>query len=287
MTQIEFAKILDGLVLRRESFAVATVVRVEGASLGKPGFKEIISREGEVVYGSLGGVCPDSAIVEIAKKAMDVAQPKVVTVYLESVDKAVEGVVRSRTDEEIHVETNCGGKMEIYIEPYAPQERLVIVGPGGRDEVEDDLVKLGKITGFEVVVVDHSPVLTEQPDELISDPAYDFSKFKFYPQDSVVVLTHGQGDIESLVAASRAKIRYVGIMASRQRVADDLEELRRNGVSEEFLKSLRAPIGLDMGSITGGEIAVSIIAEIVAARRGRELPHRSATAGQKTAPTKT
>lgn len=279
---------MDGLVLRRESFAVATVVRVEGASLGKPGFKEIISREGEVVYGSLGGVCPDSAIVEVAKKAMEAGQPKMVTVYLESVDKAVEGVVKSRTDEEIHVETNCGGKMEIYIEPYAPQERLVIVGPGGREEVENDLVKLGKITGFEVIVVDHSPVLTEQPDELITDPAYDYSKFKFYPQDSVVVLTHGQGDIESLVAASRTKVRYVGLMASRQRVADDFEELRRKGVNEEFLKSLHAPIGLDMGSITAGEIAVSIIAEIVAARRGKEIPHRSAAMGQKkVAPLKT
>jgi xanthine dehydrogenase accessory factor len=283
LTQLEFAKIMDNLVDRRETFAVATVVKIVGSTLGKPGFKEIISKDGEVVYGSLGGVCPDSAIVEVAKKAMAAGQPKMVKVFLEDVDKAVEGVVKSKTDEEIHVETNCGGEMEIYIEPYLPQERLIIIGPGGRDEIEDDLVKLGKITDFEVVVIDHSPVLTEKPDQSITDPAFDLSTFRFFESDAVVVLTHGAGDVEALAVMARTKVRYVGMMASRQRVMDDMNELRKMGIPDDFLASVHAPIGVDMGSVTAGEIALSIMAEIIAARRGKELPHRSAPKGERTA----
>ena len=103
MKQTEFAKMVDELIDRRESFAVATVVKTIGSSLGKPGFKEVISKEGEVVLGSLGGVCPDSAIVEIAKKTMVTGSPRTAKVYLEDVEKAVAGVVKSTNEDEIHV----------------------------------------------------------------------------------------------------------------------------------------------------------------------------------------
>ena len=148
MKQTDFAKTMANLVARREPFAVATVVKIEGSTLGKPGFKVIVSKEGEVVYGSLGGVCPDSAIVPVAERTMDTGLPKTVKVFLESVEDAVEGVVKSQTEDEIHVETNCGGTMEIYVEPYLSQQRLIIVGQGGKDEVEDALVKLGKLLDY-------------------------------------------------------------------------------------------------------------------------------------------
>lgn len=281
LTQVEFARITNNLISRREPFAIATVVKTEGASLGKAGFKEIISSEGGIVYGSLGGVCPDSAIVEIAKKSMSTGLPRMVKVYLQSVEDAVEGVVKSRSDDEIHVETNCGGTMDIYVEPYLPQKRLVIIGEGGRDEVEDALVKLGKITDFEVVVIDHSPVLSEQPDQLISDPGFDLSTFKFYGADAVIVLTRGARDLETLEILSHAKPAYVGMMGSRQRAIDNIEALRKMKVDEGFIESIHAPIGIDMGSVTAGEIAISIIAEIIAAKRGKELPHRRVGKGEK------
>lgn len=286
MTQIEFARITNNLIGRREGFAVATVVRIEGSSLGKPGFKEVISKDGRIVYGSLGGVCPDSAIVEVAKKAMATGLPRMVKVYLESVEDAVEGVVKSRSDDEIHVETNCGGSMDIYIEPYMPQKRLVIIGEGGKDDVEDALLKLGKITDYEVVVIDHSPVLSEEPDQLISDMGFDLSKFRFYESDAVVVLTRGARDVETLEILSRAKPGYVGLMGSRQRAMDNLEELRKINVEEAFIDSVHAPIGVEMGAVTAGEIALSIMAEIIAGKHGKEVPHRRLSKGEKPVPAK-
>jgi xanthine dehydrogenase accessory factor len=287
LKQIEFAKTVDELIGRREPFAVATVVKITGSSLGKPGFKEIISKDGEVVLGSLGGVCPDSAVVELAKKSIATGSPKTAKVYLEDVEKAVAGVVRSTNDEEIHVETNCGGEMEIFIEPFLPQQRLVLIGQGGKNDVEDALVKLGKIADCEVVVIDHSPLLTQDPDQLIDDIDFDLTKFEFYYSDAVVVLTHGARDVEILEALSRSNARYVGMMGSRQRAVDDVNELRKMGVNEKFINSIHAPVGADIGAVTAGEIAVSIMSEIVAKKYGKELPHKSLTPqAEKAAPIK-
>lgn len=283
MKQFEFARVLADLVERGQPFAVATVVKTEGSSLGKPGFKTVISVDGDVLYGSLGGVCPESAMAATAKQTIATGQAKTVKVFLEDVDKAVEGVVRSRGDDEIHVETNCGGAMEVYVEPYLPQQRLILVGQGGKDDIEEALVKIGKILEFEVVVIDHSPVLSEEPDQLIKDSTFDIGKFKFKESDSVVVLTKGARDVETLVALSKTKLRYVGIMASRQRAEEDLKELRGLGVGDDFIASVRAPIGVDLGSVTAPEIALSILAEVVAARYGKSLP-RKGLGGEKQVP---
>ncbi|MDG6987712.1 MAG: XdhC family protein [Nitrososphaerota archaeon] len=265
MKQVDFAKAMGALVGRGEPFAVATVVKTEGASIGKPGFKLIISSTGEVLYGTLGGACPESAVVPYAKKTIRTGLPKTIKVYLESVEDSVGAVLKSQGEDEVHVETNCGGNMELYIEPYLPTQRLVIVGQGGKDDVEDALVGLGKVLDFDVVVIDHSPVLTEQPDQVVRD----LDGFAFSDSDSVIVLTKGARDVETLEALSKFKLRYVGLMASAQRAKDNLAQLKKDGVPEAFLSSLRTPVGLDIGAITPTEIALSIIAEVVADRYGK------------------
>jgi xanthine dehydrogenase accessory factor len=278
MKNTEFAKLMDSLTSRREPFALATVVNTEGSTIGKPGFKVMISKDGGILYGSLGGVCPESALVATAKKTLASGQPKKVKVYLEDVASAVEGVVKSQSEDEIHVETNCGGMMEIYVEPYLPQQRLILIGQGGKDDVEEALVKQGKMLDFEVIVIDHAPVLSEEPDELIKDLDYDLAKFKFYDSDSVAILTKGARDIDSLTALAKTKLRYVGLMASKQRAVDDVAELKKRGIDRKFIESIRTPIGVDMGAITPVEIALSIMTEIVATKYGKAMPTRSLAA---------
>jgi len=280
MKQAEFAKMIDSLASRGAPFAVATVVNTEGSSLGKPGFKVIISGAGEVLYGTLGGVCPESAIVSAAKMTMRTGTPKMIKVFLEGVENSVGAVLKSQSEDEVHVETNCGGKMDIYIEPYLPQQRLILIGQGGKDDVEDALVKMGKSLDFEVVVIDHSPMLSEQPDKLIKDVDYDLGKFPFANTDSVVVLTHGERDVETLGTLSKFKMRYVGMLASRQRAREDVTKLREAGVGEQFTSSLRAPIGADIGAVTATEIALSILSEIVASKYGKEVLSKTLTEGK-------
>ena len=274
MKQAEFAKMMNTLVSRGSPFAVATVVKTEGSSLGKPGFKVIVSAAGEVLYGSLGGACPESAIVGAARSTMRTGSPRVVKVFLENVEDAVGATLKSKNEDEIHVETNCGGMMEIYVEPYLPPQRLIVVGQGGKDDVEDALVKLGKGLDFEVVVVDHSPSLSEQPDQLIQDPDFDLATFGFSDSDSVVVLTKGGRDVETLSTLSKFRLRYVGLLASAQRVKEDVAKLGEVGVKGGFISQLRAPIGADIGAVTPAEIALSIMAEVVAAKHGKDVAHK-------------
>jgi xanthine dehydrogenase accessory factor len=272
----DYSSKISMLASKREPFAVATVVKVEGSTLGKPGFKIIMNRDGEVVGGTLGGVCPESAIVSVGLETMKTGEPRTVKVFLEDAGSAVGAMVKSQSRDEIHVETNCGGVMEIYVEPFLPTERLVLIGQGGKDDVEDALVQLGRMLDYEVVVIDHAPVLSEQPDKLIKDPDFDLTKFDFSPSDSVVILTKGERDVEVLEALLNhgKKVRFIGLLASKKRAKMDIEELERRGGDKEFLGSIHTPVGVDIGAITPAEIAVSIFSEIIAVRHGKHLPHK-------------
>lgn len=275
MDPAAFVRTISDLAARREPFAVASVVRTEGSTLGKPGFKVVISKDGDIVYGTLGGGCPDGPIVEVGRQTMETGAPRVVRVHLVDVTQAVQGTVASESPDDIFVETNCGGIMEIYVEPYLPPHRLIVIGQGGRDELEDHLVHGGRRLGYEIVVVDHLPGLTEKPDQLITDLDYDLAKFPFGPRDAVVVLTKGERDIPVLKALSKVRASYVGMLSSRTRTEQNFAALRKEGVPESFLTSVHTPIGLDLGGRTPAEIALAILAEVVAVRQGRDLRRHS------------
>jgi len=264
----EFPEVISELVKKDQPFVVATVVNVSGSSIGKPGFRTVISSDGKVVYGTLGGACPDSAIIEKAKEVLASGEAKVIKVYLESTKEALEGITINR-DNEIHVETFCGGIMDIFLEPFRPSERLVIVGQGGKDDIENGLVKLGKMIDMQVVVIDPNPVLDSDPDVLVNSVTSPLSNFKFSEDDYVVILTKGASDIDALEAVSRYGVKYVGLLASRKRIKADFETLQSRGVSSQFMESLHAPIGIEIGSVTPEEIALSIISEIIKVRRGQ------------------
>jgi xanthine dehydrogenase accessory factor len=269
----EFTHFVDQLAERREPFVVATVVRIHGSSLGKPGFKAVISREGRIIFGTIGGVCPESAIATIAQQALRTGQAKVVKVHLEDARSALDGMLGNPSPDEVYVETNCGGMMEIYVEPYLPPDRLILIGQGGKDDVEDGLVRMGKALGYETVVIDHLPVLNQDPDVLLTDLDYDLNDFDFKEADSFVVLTKGERDVPTLEILSKHDVRFVGILASLQRVTEDVEQLRRRRVAPAFLESLHSPVGLDIGAITPEEVVVSIMADVIATRRGKHSPH--------------
>lgn len=263
----DFPKVLSELTESRKPFAVATIINVDGSTLGKPGFKIIISSDENIPYGTLGGACPESALLPHAKEVMKTGKPKMVKVFLEEAKDAVLSMNRTIPENEIHVETFCGGVMDIFIEPYNPAQRLVLIGQGGKDDVQDSIIKQAKILGYEVILLDHAPVLNNEPDEVLREIKDDLSDFELFESDSVVVLTKGARDIPLLTALSGKKLRYVGLMASKNRVRADKEQLAANGVSQEFLNGLYAPIGLDIGAVTPDEIAISIMGQIVKVTR--------------------
>ncbi len=270
----EYASRLSDLAARREPFAVATVTKTEGSTLAKTGFKILISNSGEVVGGTLGGGCPEGPIVEVAERAMHDGLPRVVRVHLVDAATAVAGLVRAASEEDIYVETNCGGTLEVFIEPMLPTERLVLIGQGGKDDIEEALVHIGKALGFEVVVVDPLPQLQASPDSIVESDVVDPKVLGLGERDSVVVLTKGERDVAVLEALSTSKARFVGLLASRSRLRKNLEELRSHGVPEAFLRRLHAPVGLDIGAKTPAELALAILGDVVAAKYGKDVPHK-------------
>ena len=271
----EFTHLLDELAERREPFVVATVVRIHGSSLGKPGFKAVVSKDGTIIHGTVGGVCPESAIAEMSMESLRTGHARIVKVHLEDARAALDGTLKNATPDEVYVETNCGGIMEIYVDPYLPADRLILIGQGGKDEVEGGLVRFGKALGFETVVIDHLPVLNEDPDILITDLDYDLDKFAFAPSDSVVVLTKGERDVSTLEVLASKNVRFVGLLASMQRATDDKGALSKRGVTAAFIASIHAPVGLDIGAVTAEEIALSIMSDVVATKHGKLAFHRS------------
>ncbi|MCX8203029.1 MAG: XdhC family protein [Nitrososphaeria archaeon] len=282
-----FGEVIARLERERKPYAIATIVKVEGSSLGKPGFKIVVDDEGRILYGTLGGVCPEGPIVSVAVEAIKQDRPRLVSVHLVGPEESVARMAAGRASEdEVFVETFCGGRLEIFVEPRSPRRRLVIVAQGGRDDVEEALVSFGRILGFETVVVNPSPALTVEPDVLITDLSFDIGSLNLGERDYVVVLTKGGRDLEVLESLSRTKVGYVGLVASRKRVARNLELLRSRGVSEEFIRSLSAPAGIDIGAYTPEEVALAVVAEVVAKIRGVKV-RRKGEEEQAQAPTQT
>jgi xanthine dehydrogenase accessory factor len=271
MQDLKFPEVMGELASKGKPFAVATVVKTVGSTLAKQGFKVVIDEKGDVVYGTLGGACPEGAIVDVALDSIKKKKPRLVKVFLEDVGRAVAAAVKTEDPDEIHVETNCGGNMEIFVDPYTTRDRLVVVSDGGRDDVAFWLVKFGRDVGFEVHLIDPSASI-EGAD--FSYKEEDLSNFDFRAEDYVAVVTRGRLDVSALKAVSKAKCKFVGLMASRTRIKDDFEKLRGQGVGEEFLSSIHAPVGADIGAQTPQEIAASIIAELVAVKHGKHLPHK-------------
>ncbi len=271
MQVAHFSKRLAELAAKREPFAVATVTRTEGSTLAKPGFKILITHEGHVAGGTLGGGCPEGPIVAVAQETMQTGEPRVLRIHLVDTERAVAGTVRETDPNEIWVQTNCGGTLEVYVEPMLPSQRLVLVGQGGKDEVEAALVHLGKLLGFEVVVIDPAPVLPEPPHKIVEASQVDPADLGAH--DYVVVLTKGERDATILEALSRARVKFVGLLASRHRLRQDLEELDKRGVDSAFRRALHAPIGLDIGARTPEELALAIMADVIATKYSKDTAH--------------
>jgi len=280
----EFAERVRELAARRVPFAMATVVRTEGSTLAKRGFKILISHDGRIVGGTFGGGCPEGPIVTVAQEAMRDGESRVIRVHLVDAKEALRGMVAAPGPDDIYVETDCGGTLEVHIEPMMPSERLVVVGQGGRDDVEDAIVRFGKGLDLEVVVVDPNPQLTSTADRVIVASLPDPAELALGERDSVVVLTKGERDVAVLSSVARAHPRYVGLLGSRHRVQKDLAELEAQGIPPAFRSALHAPVGIDIGAKTPGEIALSILAEVVAAKYGRLVPRGPPPSAEPAAP---
>jgi xanthine dehydrogenase accessory factor len=250
--------------MRDRSLAVATITKTIGSTLGKPGFKMIITEDGEIVYGTLGGGCPEGPIVRVGLDVIKSQFPRVVKVFLEDAKTALGKISVSDDGDEIHVETNCGGNMEILVEPYAPRPILMVFGDTFNSPLERTVVNTGKEIGFRTI--EHNPLgACGQPD--LATTTLDIDSIKIPEGAYVVLVTRGVNDSPLLKHLSKFNLSYLAMVASENRWKATREELLRIGVSKEFVDKVHSPAGLDINSVLLEEIAVSILAEIIEVRR--------------------
>jgi xanthine dehydrogenase accessory factor len=232
----------------REPCVLATVVWRRAPSSGAVGGKALITADG-TVRGWLGGACAEPAVVREAMAALREGTPRLM--FLGPAEELEE----RRRDGMVSVPIACqsDGALEIYLEPMMPKPHLVAVG---RSPAAAALAEMAPGLGWRA--------------DLVDDP--DLAAAGAGEGSYVVVATQGHYDEEALERALAVRPAYVGLVASRKRAEAVLGYLRQRGAAEEDLARVRAPAGLDLGRVAPHEIAVAILAEIVALRAAGELP---------------
>jgi xanthine dehydrogenase accessory factor len=262
----DFFSKANELTQRGVAFATAVVVRAEKPTSGKPGDKAIITPDG-TLYGWIGGSCAQPSVVREALRALSDGESRLIRLSPDPLNQIPrEGLL------DVAMTCFSGGTLEVYIEPQQPRPRLLVIGnlPAARA-----LAELGHAMHYHVILVDptHTGDMPSYADDLLTDLTAVPTQIN--PQTYVVVATHGQYDELALEQVLGASPAYIGLVASRTRGAEVRQQLQANGIAAELLQVLRAPAGIDIGARRGDEIALSIMAEIVAVRRGREMSSTS------------
>jgi xanthine dehydrogenase accessory factor len=253
-----FAAVADALG-RGETAALVTIVSTTGSTPQRVGAKMLVFADGRIV-GTIGGGCYENDAFWKAREAITSRKPQLVHYELSDDFAQETGLV-------------CGGQMDVYIEPIEPSPELYVIGAG---HVGTELATLAHAVGFQVHVVDDREKFANRerfPDaaEVVTEdiPSW-IARSQLPPHAYVVIVTRGHtNDLEALRALARRDLRYLGLIGSRAKVARIYEALQQDGIAGEQLKRVHAPIGLDIGAVTPQEIAVSILAELIAVKHGK------------------
>jgi len=254
------------VALRRDGRrgALATIINVRGSIPSFNTAKMLVRDDGSIV-GTIGGGCVEAEIWQAAREVMEQEKPRTLTFNLNQDPKFDTGLV-------------CGGTLEIYVEPVLPIPVLYLFGAG---HVAFNVYKIARIAGFDVVVVDDRESYANKdrfPDarEIISTD-FDQALPQIAPNETsyLVIVTRGhRDDMRILRWAVQTEARYIGMIGSKRKVISIYKELEKEGLPSHLFEKVMSPIGLEIGAVTPEEIAVAIVAEMIACKRNAQ------TAGQ-------
>jgi len=253
-------KAIAEAVRRREAVALATIVQTRGSTPRQVGTKMLIRPDGASV-GTVGGGALEAAIIEAAQEALGEGKSRLVHY----------GLRADKHEQDLGV---CGGDLDVFIDVIAPQRTLLLIGAG---HVAVPLAELAPLLGFRTVVFDDRAEYANrdrfpQAEEiLVEDFAAGLSALDITPSTWIVIASRShESDAAALRAVVESPAAYIGLLGSRRKVSLIFKALREAGVGEEQLTRVYAPVGLDLGAETPEEIALSIMAEMLMLRQGRE-----------------
>ncbi|MBI4460723.1 MAG: XdhC family protein [Acidobacteria bacterium] len=238
--------------------ALATIVNVRGSIPSYESAKLLVREDGSLV-GTVRGGCVEAEVWTAARQVIQEEKPRTLTFNLNNDPAYDTGLL-------------CGGTLEIFIEPILPTAFVYIFGAG---HVSLALSKVATLAGFRTIIVDDRETYANrdrfpEAEEVYADD-FDSVLERLLPNSSsfIVAVTRGhRDDMRILRWAVGTAARYVGMIGSRRKVIEIVKHLQGEGVATSQLERVHAPIGLEVGAVTPEEIAVSIVAEMIAVRRG-------------------
>jgi xanthine dehydrogenase accessory factor len=242
-----------------ESVALVTIVSARGSTPQRVGARMLVYADGRTI-GTIGGGCYESDALGRAREVLRTRS---------------HALVRYDLNDDVAEETGliCGGQMDVFIEAIEPPPALYIVGAG---HVGQQLGRLAPTVGFRVHVIDDRERFANRDRFPVAESVHVadigdwLARADLPPSGCVVIVTRGhRHDFDALKAVAGRHLRYVGVIGSRAKVARLVDLLLADGAPVEWLRTLRAPIGLDIGAVTPEEIAVSVLAELIAVHRGK------------------
>jgi xanthine dehydrogenase accessory factor len=245
--------------LRRagQKCALATIIQKTGSVPSFQSAKMLVREDGSIL-GTIGGGCVEAEVWSAAREVIRTEKPRRLSFSLDSEAAYDNGLI-------------CGGQMEVYVEPVAPQPRAFIFGAG---HISQSLSKIASTAGFATVIVDDRDSfanLERFPEaEAIHAGEYEsvFPLLDVNQSSYLVVVTRGhRDDMRVLRWAVGTQARYIAMIGSRRKVIGVVRELEREGLPREAFEKIFSPMGLEIGAETPEEIAVSVVAEMIAVRR--------------------
>ena len=259
MSQEVFEALTQALE-RGEDAALVTIVSANGSTPQRVGAKMLVFPDGRTV-GTIGGGCYENDAFWKAKESIQSRKPALIKYDLNDDFAQENGLV-------------CGGQMQVYIEPLEATPRLYVIGAG---HVGYHLARLAHTIGFRTHVLDDREKFASKerfPDaeEVIVETIPEWLHRADLPTSAyVVIVTRGHThDLDALRALAARDLRYLGLIGSKAKVKRIYDALLAEGMPPECLQRVNAPVGLDIGAVSPEEIAVAILAELIAVRRGQD-----------------
>jgi len=249
------------LVGRNIPAALATIVSAKGSTPRHIGAKMVVLADGSII-GTVGGAILEKTVMDTAKEIIASGEAKKITYQLYD-----EGAVSS---EKVTTGMLCGGEVEVFIEPLGHQSVLHIIGAG---HVAKPTAEFAAKCGFRVLVYDNRPEMASKErfpmaEKLLTGDIDTLLKnMQVSPDDFIVIVSPDHAtDYKALTYLISKKCKYLGVICSKRKWKIFRGELLAKGFTAEQIERVYAPIGLDIGSETPEEIAVSITAQLIRVR---------------------
>jgi xanthine dehydrogenase accessory factor len=244
--------------------ALATIVQVKGSIPSYESAKLLVREDGSI-FGTIGGGCVEAEVWTVAREVMEQEKPRHLNFSLGQDAAYDNGLI-------------CGGQLNIFVEPVIPQPRAFIFGGG---HVSKSISKVANIAGFSTVIIDDREAFANAERFPEADATYAeeyeavFPKLEVNSSSYVIIVTRGhRDDMRVLRWAVTTPAKYISMIGSKRKTISVVKELEKEGLPREAFERIFAPMGLEIGSESPEEIAISVVAEMIAVRRAPEADWR-------------